>query len=87
MTTIMPCLAVLVASVVPSALSAAAFQDENLLVAIPSGFQLGKQGEQGSMIGAEYVPQGETVSDWSRMITVQVFRNLKKFDPNKFGDG
>lgn len=71
----------------PPAWSAGTFQAENLLVAIPSGFQIGKQGEQGPMIGAEYVPQGETVSEWSRMVTVEVFRNLKGFDPNEFAEG
>ena len=86
-TTVMPRLAALVAFAAPSAWSAGAFQDENLLVAIPSGFQIGKQGEQGPMIIAEYVPQGETVSGWSRMVTVQVFRNMKRFDPNQFADG
>jgi hypothetical protein len=64
-----------------------AFQDENLLTVIPNGFKIGKQGENGPMIGAEYVPQGETVLDWTRMITVQVFRNIKKGDPNQFAQG
>jgi len=67
--------------------SGAALQDENLLAAIPPGFQIGNTAQQGPMIIAEYVPQGETVSGWSRMVTVQVFRNLKKFDADQFADG
>jgi hypothetical protein len=77
----------LVAFSAPSLSIARGLQDENLLAPIPSGFQIGKQGEQGPMIIAEYVPQGETVSAWTRMITVQVFRNLKRSDPNAFADG
>jgi len=50
-----------------------AFQDENLLTVIPNGFKIGKQ--------------GETVLDWTRMITVQVFRNIKRGDPNQFAQG
>ena len=38
------------------------------------------------MLGAEYVPHGETVTNWSRMVTVQVFRNMKKVDPDQFAD-
>lgn len=74
-------------AIAPAARSAPAFQDETLLVTIPTGFTVGKQGENGPMIGAEYVPQGETVTAWTRMITVQVFRNIKKGDPNQFGEG
>jgi hypothetical protein len=82
-----PSLVVLAMFGAPSALSAQGLQDENLIAAIPNGFKIGKQGENGPMIAAEYVPQGETVSDWTRMITVQVFRNMKKFDPNQFAEG
>jgi len=71
----------------PLAPHAAPLQDENILVTIPNDFQAGYRDEQGPMILAEYVPRGETVSMWSRMITVQVFRNLKKFDPGQFAGG
>jgi hypothetical protein len=82
-----PALAALAVIAAPSASQAAALQDENLLVTIPNGFQTGKRTTQGPMNIAEYVPQGETVSDWSRMVTVQVFHNLKTSDPDRFGDG
>lgn len=80
---------ILIAIAALSALSAsgAALQDENLLAAVPTGFQIGKTAQQGPMITAEYIPQGETVSGWSRMLTVQVFGNLKKFDADQFADG
>ncbi|THD62039.1 hypothetical protein [Phenylobacterium sp.] len=80
-------LVALVAFGAPSAASAAGLQDENLIIEIPKGFIVGKQGENGPMIGAEYIPQGETVLSWTRMITVQVFRNIKNGDPNGFAEG
>jgi hypothetical protein len=64
-----------------------ALRDENVITAVPSGFTIGKQGENGPMIISEFVPQGETVSSWTRMITVQVFRNIKGGDPNRFAEG
>ena len=72
---------------ISNAVSASPLKDENLITSVPKGFVIGNQGQKGSMLIAEYVPQGETVSDWSQMITVQVFRNLGKFDPDKFVEG
>ena len=77
----------LAALVSAGAASAAGFQDENLLVSIPQGFELGDQGQSGPGSDiAEYIPKGETVNDWSRMVTVQVFHNLKAFDPDRFAE-
>ena len=75
----------LIAFAASGAASAAGFQDETLLAPIPKGFVLGDQGQSGPGSDiAEYIPQGETVDAWSRMITVQVFHNLKAFDPDRF---
>jgi hypothetical protein len=82
-----PILAALAAIAAPLPSPAAPLVDENIFVVIPNDFQVGRQDEQGPTILAEYVPRGETVSAWSRMITVQVFRNLKRFDPGQFGVG
>ena len=60
----------------------AQLQDENLLAGVPEGFEVGYQASQNGMVIAEFVPKGETVEAWSRMITVQVFRGL----PNADGD-
>lgn len=45
---------------------------ENLLVAIPAGYQLAynQKTDQGEI--NEFVPKGETVEKWSEMITVQL---------------
>lgn len=52
-------------------------QGENLLVGLPQGFKVGYQAEQGPMLMHELVPQGESVEDWSKMVTIQVFRGLR----------
>jgi len=66
---------------------AAESQGENLLFQLPPGFQFGDQGQSGpgSEI-AEYIPKGETVDAWSRLVTVQIFHNLKAFDPDRFAE-
>jgi hypothetical protein len=46
---------------------------EILLAGMPEPFELGWQGQKDNMDMSEYVPHGETVDDWTRMITVQVF--------------
>jgi len=71
-----------VAALMSSTPVLAQLQDENLLAGVPEGFEVGYQASQNGMVIAEFVPKGETVEAWSRMITVQVFRGL----PNADGD-
>lgn len=59
----------------------AQLKDENLLVSLPDGFKLGHRAAKGPRLIAEYVPNGETVQNWSQMITLQVFRDLARSDP------
>ena len=61
--------------------------DENVMTPLPEGFQVARQARDGPTIIAEYVPAGETVADWSRMVTVQVLQNLKGVDPDDFARG
>jgi hypothetical protein len=62
----------------------AALENENLLTTIPSGFKLGFQTKTDREAIAEYVPSEESVENWSRMVTVQIFYSLKNADPNAF---
>ena len=64
--------------------SATAIEGENLLAPMPDGFKVGYHAADDSETMAEYVPAAETVDDWSRMVTVQVFRKLKSSDPDVF---
>lgn len=59
---------------------------ENLLTGLPGGFELGFQASEGSMLMTEFVPTGETVDDWSRMITMQVFRGAGNAPIKAFSD-
>jgi hypothetical protein len=63
---------------------AAGLQDENLLTMLPTGFVIGFTANQGPMTIMEYVPRGETVHDWTSMVTVQISHNLQKADPDTF---
>lgn len=49
-------------------------QAENLLTGMPEGFELGFQASEGAMDMTEFVPVGETVNHWTRLVTVQVFK-------------
>ena len=56
-----------------SGASAPPIRNEELLVNWPAGFKVGYQAAHDNMNMTEYVPTDETVTDWSRMMTVQVF--------------
>jgi hypothetical protein len=58
------------AGVLPSA--AGTLQNENLLVPMPKDFEVGYTAKQGKISLTEYVPRGESVKNWSRMITVNI---------------
>ena len=45
---------------------------ENLLVEIPSGYELGHHQKTGQGEISEFIPKGETVEKWSEMVTVQL---------------
>jgi hypothetical protein len=49
-------------------------QAENLLFAAPPGFKVGYEANHDNRLITEYVPGGETVDDWTQMLTVQIFR-------------
>jgi hypothetical protein len=51
--------------------------DENLLVAVPDGYKIDFQQRTGNMLISETVPVAQTVHDWTEMVTVQVFHDLK----------
>lgn len=67
-----------------SPVMADALQDENLLTTMPSGFKTGYSASNGKEDMMEYVPSTETVEDWTKMVTVQVFHDAKDVDPDAF---
>jgi hypothetical protein len=79
--------AALIALAVMTAATAASAQlaDENLLVAVPPGYKVGYRVERGNMVMNEMVPAGQTVENWTEMVTVQIFHGVKA-PPEKFRD-
>lgn len=69
------------------AASPPALQDENVLTPLPEGFKVGFHARQPQMEITEQVPNGETVQDWSRMVTEQTFFGRGNADPDVFAGG
>lgn len=65
---------VLVAWWVTTASGQSSLEAENLLVSPPRDFKIGYQSNRDRRSLTEFVPTGETVEDWTQMLTVQVFR-------------
>ena len=60
----------------------ASLEGENLLFSPPENFMVAHHDDQiGSL--TEFVPNGESIGDWTEMVTVQVFRDLNA-DPEHF---
>ena len=62
----------------------AQLKDENLLQAMPAGYRIGFQERQGPIVTTEMVPEGETVEEWTEMVTSQLFIGLKSVSPETF---
>jgi hypothetical protein len=62
----------------------AQLKNENLLEQMPSGFKIGYQASHDGMNMQEWVPEGETVENWSEMVTTQIFLGRKDLDTAQF---
>jgi hypothetical protein len=51
--------------------------NENLLVEVPPGYKIDFQEHKPNSLMNEMVPTSETINDWTEMVTVQIFYNLK----------
>ncbi len=58
-------------------MASAQLLNENLLVEVPPGYKIDFQEHKPNMLMNEMVPTNETVGDWTEMVTVQIFYNLK----------
>jgi len=67
---------VFLVSAAPSCFSAQ-FRDENLLQSIPPGYKIDHQIKKGNMILMEMVPEGESVKNWTEMITTNIYLGIK----------
>lgn len=71
----LPIAAAFVALTLSAAL--ADLENENLLVALPSGYKVDFQSKKNNIAMTEMVPAGESVKAWTEMVTVQVFFGAK----------
>jgi hypothetical protein len=55
----------------------AEFVNENLLIVTPKGYEVGYRDKKKDSLITEWVPVGETVDNWTEMVTVEVFYGLK----------
>lgn len=62
------------------------FSGETMLLPIPDGFVEGFTNTDGAYTITEYVPEGESTEDWTRMLTVQLFRDANSMDVMEFLD-
>lgn len=58
--------------------------NENLLTVVPVGFKIDYEAEQNNMIISEMVPQGESVNDWTTLVTVQIFLGMTDTTPQQY---
>jgi hypothetical protein len=59
----------------------AQLKNENLLVAVPDGYVTGFQDRNARQQMTEMVPRGQSVKDWTDMVTVQIFSNMTNVTP------
>jgi hypothetical protein len=63
-------------------------QDENILVSLPEGYKVDFQDRQGNMLITEMVPMGESVHNWTEIITLQVILGgVQQRTPEAFSKG
>lgn len=58
----------------------AQLKNENLLAPLPAGFKVGYQASNNGLVMQEFIPAGETVEDWSEMVTAQIFLGRRDLD-------
>ena len=59
----------------------AQLKNENLLVTMPDGYIVGFQDKNARQQMTEMVPRGQSVKDWTDMVTVQIFFNMTNVTP------
>jgi hypothetical protein len=67
-----------------TSLSWAQLNGENLVQTVPPGFKLGFNNSQDGMKMQEWIPEGETVENWSKMVTTQIFMGKGDWETGKF---
>jgi hypothetical protein len=77
----------ILAAIIVGASAAGPLEDVNVLLKIPNGYKVGFEdtSDMGSIL--ELVPEGETIAQWSEMLTVQILRNKKGLTLSEYREG
>lgn len=67
-----------------TSLAQAQLENELLIQNMPPGYKIGFQTKRGNMVMTEFVPEKESVENWTEMLTTQIFLGLTKPTPNEF---
>src|SRR4051812_26632756 len=63
---------------------AQALENENLLVSLPSGYKVGYHKSTIKGVISEMVPAAESAENWTEMVTVQIFLNMRDVTPAQY---
>lgn len=64
--------------------SGTGLENENLLAGLPEGFKIDFQGRENNFVISEMVPEGESVNDWTTLVTVEIFLGEKNTTPEQY---
>jgi hypothetical protein len=64
--------------------SSMGLENENLIAVVPDGFEMGYQSQQDNFVMNEMVRNGETVDNWTTLITVEIFPGEKTTTPKQY---
>ena len=58
--------------------------NENLLITFPQGFKVANDQKANGVHLSEMIPKGESLDDWTQMVTVQIFFGAASLTPRGF---
>ncbi len=59
-------------------------ENENLLAGVPPGFKIDFQGQENNFVISEMVPEGESINNWTTLITVEIFLGETNTTPEEY---
>lgn len=59
-------------------------ENENLLAGLPEGFKVDYHGQENNFVISEMVPEGESINDWTTLVTVEIFLGEKNTTPDQY---
>jgi len=75
---------ILIAALFLSSAAQAQLKNENLMVTMPEGYKVGFADKNTNQQMTEMVPDGQSVKDWTDMVTVQIFFRMTDVTPDVY---